>query len=174
MQFHTMESSIYGRMYVQFIVAVRDADALLPVEEIEAVRAYFERFSSRKGVGVLAFSYRPDHLHALIQVPHDVALCPFILAARSDISRFIRRRRPTEPTVRWQREIVILSYSHSHLPAVREFILGQDDYHQRHSFREEMEYILERTQAEADEKPFDYILHEGNARMEECFPTAIQ
>ncbi|HRS39004.1 MAG: transposase [Bacteroidota bacterium] len=169
-----MESTIYCRMYIQFIVAVRDVNALLPMEELETVRQHFIRFSNKQGVDVLAFSFRPDHLHGLIQVPHDVVLSSFIQSARADISRFLRRRKPEQPAVRWQREIVLLSYSHSQLPAVREFILGQEEYHQRRSFQEELDYILNRTQAEVGEKPFDYILEEGHERMAECFPDAVQ
>jgi REP element-mobilizing transposase RayT len=169
-----MESCIYERLYLQFIVAVRDADALLPLEEIENVRERFLRFAGRQGIEVLAFNYRPDHLHGLIRVPHDVVLTSFIQAARADISRFLRRKRPKERAVRWQREIVLLSYSHSHLPAVKEFILGQEDYHRRRSFREELDFILERTQAGAGEKPFDYILEEGHERIADCFPEAVQ
>lgn len=174
MHIHAMETSIYGRMYIQFIVAVRDTRALLPTDAQSTVRERFTRFAARQGVAVLAFGFRPDHLHALIEVPHDLVLVSFIQAARSEISRFLRRQRPTEPAVRWQRNVVILSYSHSHLPAVIEFIHGQAEYHRRHSFREELDFILARTQPDTAKKPFEYILTEGNERLEACFPDAIQ
>ena len=63
-----------------------------------------------------------------------------------------KREAGFAPDFRWQRGYAAFSISHSHVPALKEYIDGQAAHHHQESFQDELRRILRKHKIEWDER----------------------
>ncbi len=97
------------------------------LEDVGTVTQGILSVAARNSVHVLAQAVMADHVHVLVSFRPDRRLMPFIRDAKSESAR--RVNTTTGGHLKWARGYYAGSLSHSHIPAVRNYIARQRQRH---------------------------------------------
>ena len=95
-----------------------------------------------EGVQPILIGGVSDHVHVLFSTKGNIAESEIVRKLKSESSLWINENRLTVGRFAWQRGGGRISYSHSALPSVKQYIANQAEHHRRISFREEYERLL--------------------------------
>jgi len=95
-----------------------------------------------------------DHIHALFRMNRTSPLANIVRDVKIATSKWIKEnvRRPETREFHWQTGYGAFSVSHSNVPEVKKYILGQAEHHKHITFQDEMRRFLERHEIEYDER----------------------
>ena len=93
-----------------------------------------------------------EHVHILCNLSKKVASMKILEIVKKESSKWIKDQEARQQLFHWQDGYGLFSVSPSHFEAVRQYILRQEEHHQRISFREEFLRILKRNRVEYDER----------------------
>ena len=93
----------------------------------------------------------PDHLHLFIGLNPKQAISDLIRTVKSDSSEWINKEKLTRGKFQWQEGYGAFSHSRSQVDKVVNYILTQEEHHQRKTFIEEYQHLL---------KNFDIVFEE--------------
>ena len=100
----------------------------------------------------------PDHTHILIGFKPSVALSDLVRDIKTASSHFINEKGWVRGHFNWQEGFGAFSYSRSQIPAVSDYIHGQENHHRDRSFKNEYLGLLRKFEVEYDEKYlFDFL-----------------
>ena len=94
----------------------------------------------------------PDHLHLFIGFRPSQSLSDLMRIVKSDSSEWINNEAFNANLFRWQEGYGAFSYSRSHVQAVINYILNQEEHHRKKTFLEEYQKILEQFEVEYDDR----------------------
>ena len=98
-----------------------------------------------EGIGGVA-----DHVHLLVGLKTTDAPAVVVRELKKSSSAWIKENHGNKFS--WQNGYAIFSVSWSHVPAVREYIAGQEEHHRTFGFTEELQRMLERNGVAYDPK----------------------
>jgi REP element-mobilizing transposase RayT len=93
----------------------------------------------------------PDHLHLFVGLRAAMAISDLTRDIKNNSTNFINERKFVKRFA-WQDGFGAFSYSHSHIERVYNYILRQEEHHQKKTFREEYIALLQSFQIEYNEK----------------------
>ncbi|WP_309386745.1 transposase [Cerasicoccus frondis] len=93
-----------------------------------------------------------DHVHILARVHRTVALSDWIKELKRVSSVWAKQLQAMERSFAWQNGYAAFSVSVSNLVAVRQYILNQEEHHQKISFQDEYRAILQKHGVDWDER----------------------
>ncbi|MBN1183444.1 MAG: IS200/IS605 family transposase [Bacteroidales bacterium] len=82
---------------------------------------------------------QPEHIHALIDLPTNIALADFMQLVKGESSHWMNNQKLLDERFSWQRGFGAYSVSASQLEIVKKYIKNQLEHHKKHSFSEEYE-----------------------------------
>jgi REP element-mobilizing transposase RayT len=92
-----------------------------------------------------------DHVHALTVSPTTVTTADFMRDLKGDSSAWAKDALKL-PQFAWQTGYAAFSVSKSAVPAVRAYIVNQEEHHRRITFQEEYLQFLKRHEIDYDER----------------------
>ena len=93
-----------------------------------------------------------DHVHLLCNLSKKHAPMKTLEILKKDSSIFIKTLDANFSDFHWQDGYGLFGVSPSHCPAVRKYILDQEEHHKKQTFQEELLGILKKYGAEYDER----------------------
>ena len=105
-----------------------------------------------KGQKSIIVNGAADHVHLLVGLKPATALSDLVRDVKNNTSNFINDQKVIRGKFSWQEGYGAFSYSHSQLGAVYEYILKQEERHQRKSFREEYWGLLQKFEIAFEEQ----------------------
>jgi putative transposase len=90
----------------------------------------------------LAINGMPDHIHLLFQLNPNKSIAEIIKNVKGNSSHTINQSNLVENKFAWQTGYAAFSVSESVVEKVREYILNQQEYHNKKSFQDEFESFL--------------------------------
>lgn len=127
----------YTQLYVQLVFAVKNRECLIPSENRKDIQRYITGIIQKRGNKLLAIYAMPDHLHLVIgQNPH-LSLSDLVRDIKSVSSKYINEQNWIPKKFHWQNGYGAFSYSRSHIDAVVNYVLNQEEHHKRKTFKEE-------------------------------------
>jgi len=93
-----------------------------------------------------------DHLHALVRLSRQFAVMKVVQEAKTETSKWFKRRVPARGDFSWQAGYGAFSVSASLVGAVEQYIRHQEQHHQRMSFQDEFRELCRRHGLEIDER----------------------
>lgn len=93
-----------------------------------------------------------DHVHLLFALSRTIEIAEAIKELKRQSSLWIKDRDPGTTEFAWQSGYGAFSIGFSQIPTVREYILGQEQYHRKISFQDEYRSLLRRYEIEFDER----------------------
>ncbi|MGN8071860.1 IS200/IS605 family transposase [Mucilaginibacter sp. SG564] len=141
----------YTQLYIHFVFAVKYRASLISKDWDDRLRLYITAITQNHGHKVIAINNMPDHLHLFIGLNPKHAISDLIRTIKSDSSEWINKEKLTHGKFQWQEGYGAFSYSRSQVDKVVNYILTQEEHHQKKTFIEEYKHLL---------KNFDIVFEE--------------
>jgi len=141
----------YTQLYIHFVFAVKYRSSLLNKDWDDRLQLYITAIVQNHGHKVIAINNMPDHLHLFIGLNPKQAISDLIRTVKSVSSEWINKEKLTRGKFQWQEGYGAFSHSRSQVDKVVNYILTQEEHHQRKTFIEEYQHLL---------KNFDIVFEE--------------
>ena len=93
-----------------------------------------------------------DHVHLLCSLSRTCEVAAMVKEVKRGSSLWLKTKKPELAGFAWQNGYGIFSMGFSQIPAVREYIAGQEEHHRNISFQAEFRQLLARYEIEFDER----------------------
>jgi REP element-mobilizing transposase RayT len=154
-------ANTFTQIYIQVIFTVKGRQNLLQQDNKEELHKYITGIIRNNKQKLIRINSVSDHIHILIGLKPDIALSDLVRDIKAYSSRFINNRRWMKGKFNWQEGFGAFSYSHSHLDRVIQYIDGQEEHHQKKTFREEYLSLLDKFNVEYDPRYVFEWIEEG-------------
>ena len=93
-----------------------------------------------------------DHVHVLCRLGKNVPVADLVRDLKRDSSKWVKREEPRLADFHWQQGYGAFSISPSHVEALKQYILQQEDHHRRATFQDEFRRLCEKYGLAMDER----------------------
>ncbi|QKJ29262.1 IS200/IS605 family transposase [Mucilaginibacter mali] len=145
-------SNTYTQIHIQCVFAVKFRQALIHVSWKEQLHGYITGIVQNQGHKMIAINCMPDHLHLFIGFRPTQSLSDLMRIVKSDSSEWINLQKFNKSKFNWQEGYGAFSYSRSHVKAVTDYILDQEEHHRKKTFLDEYRQFLEQFEVDYDER----------------------
>jgi len=142
----------YSQIYIQIVFAVKGRENLIASGWKTELHKYMAGIIKGKGHKPIIVNGMPDHIHAFAGLKPAMAISDLVRDIKNNSSNFINDHRFVKGKFSWQEGYGAFSYSHSHIGNVYDYILNQEQHHQKKTFRQEYLEHLEKFDIDYDEK----------------------
>ena len=94
----------------------------------------------------------PDHIHAFVGLRPIMALADLARDIKNNSANFINSQKFIKTKFSWQEGYGAFSYSRSHVKAITDYVMNQEEHHRNKTFLEEYRQFLEKFEVEFDER----------------------
>jgi len=152
-------SGTFSQIYIHIVFAVKGRENLISRHWREELYKYIAGIVRNKEQKPIIIGGMPDHIHALIGLRPVMAISDLTRDIKNNSSKFINDRKLINGHFSWQEGYGAFSYSHSDVESVYNYILNQENHHQRKSFKEEYSDLLKEFEIKYDaEYLFEWYL----------------
>ncbi len=134
----------FSQIYIHIVFAVKGRDNLLQKDWREEVFKYISGIIREKGHKPIIINGYNDHVHCFIGLTPSIAISDLVRDIKNNSSKFINEKRYLKSKFQWQEGYGAFSYSQSQIKRVYDYILNQENHHQRKSFKEEYLELLKK------------------------------
>lgn len=142
----------WTRIYIQIVFSVKGRAKVLAKPWREEVFKYMAGIIRDKGHKPIIVNGVADHVHVFVGLNPAFSLSDLVRDIKSNSSKFINDNKWVKGKFQWQQGYGAFTYSHSHMPAVYQYILNQEEHHKNRSFEEEYVEFLKKFDIEYNEK----------------------
>jgi putative transposase len=142
----------YTQIHIQCVMAVKFRNALIQSSWKQQLHKYTTGIVQNNGHKMIAINSMPDHLHLFIGFRPNQSLSDLMRLVKGESSKWINEQKFTPISFRWQEGYGAFSYSRSHVQAVTDYIMNQEEHHRKRTFLEEYQQFLEQFEIEYDEQ----------------------
>lgn len=150
-------ANTYTQIHLQFVIAVRNRNALIHNSWKEDLFRYITGIVQSKGHKMLAINGMPDHIHLLVGLRPTQSASGLMQDVKSGSSKWINDSRLSAFRFEWQEGYGAFSYSLSELPNVINYIQAQEEHHKKRTFMDEYVGFLEEFNIDYKSQ---YLFHE--------------
>ena len=151
-------ANTYTQIYIQIVFAVKGRQNMIPKEHREELHQFINGIVSNRGQKLFAIFAMPDHVHLLVSVGPNVLISDLVRDIKAGSSKFINDKNWIMGKFNWQEGYGAFSYSKSSINSVVQYILNQEEHHQKKTFKEEYLDFLKKFEIDYDEKyVFEWI-----------------
>jgi putative transposase len=149
-------SNTYSQIFIQIVFAVRGREHFIKESFRDELQKYITGIIINKGQKLYAIYCMPDHVHILVSLKPDCNISALTRDIKANSSSFIQGKSGNAD-FRWQEGFGAFSYSKSHVDRVVNYILNQQEHHERKTFREEyLDFLKEMEISYRDEYLFEF------------------
>jgi len=145
-------ANTFSQIYVQVVFAVKGRQNLIRKPWRYELHKYIAGIITAKGQKSIIVNGVEDHVHCFVGLSPVLAVADLVRDIKNNSSRFVNERKLVPGKFQWQEGYGAFSYSHSQLEKVYDYILKQEEHHEKKSFKEEYLGFLNRFKIEYDEK----------------------
>ncbi len=142
----------YTQLYAQLVFAVKGRQNLIPRQHKENLHRYITGIVQERGQKLMAIHCMPDHVHILVGFSPTLPLSDLVHDIKRATSLWIKEQGFVKGAFYWQEGFGAFTYGKSQINNVVQYILNQEEHHQKRTFREEYLLFLEKFDVAYDEK----------------------
>ncbi len=142
----------FSQIYIQIVFAVKGRENLISNNWKTELHKYIAGTIKGKGQKSIIVNGMSDHIHAFVGLRPVMALSDLVRDIKNNASNFVNDHKFVKGKFAWQEGYGAFSYSHSHIGKVYDYILNQEKYHKKKTFKQEYLDFLKRFEVEYDEK----------------------
>ena len=132
----------FTKIYIHLVWSTKAREPLLMKDVRKAVHTHIINYAATKAIAIECMNVQMDHVHVLISLPSDQKVDDVVKLMKGESSHWINAENLIRPKFSWQRGYGAFSISSSHVEAVKEYIVNQDEHHRKRSYGEELKTIL--------------------------------
>jgi len=137
---------------IHLVFSTKHREPLLDDAVRDSLHGYLTTVLKNLNCPVLRINSVADHMHILFALHRTIALSKAVEDIKKSSSKWLKTQSDALLTFSWQAGYGAFSVSHSNLPAVKRYIDGQAEHHQRMSFQDEFRQFLNKHQIDFDEQ----------------------
>ncbi|MBK9402285.1 MAG: IS200/IS605 family transposase [Bacteroidetes bacterium] len=145
-------ANTYSQIYIQVVFTVSGRINLIKKEWKDELHKYIAGIIEGNGQKSIIVNGMPDHIHAFIGLKPSMAISNLVRDIKSGSTNFINKHNYVQGKFSWQEGFGAISYSHSQIERVYNYILNQELHHKHINFREEYCKLLHEHNISSDEK----------------------
>ena len=151
-----MMANTYTQLYFHIVFAVQGRSNLISKEWKNELYKYITGIVSNKGQRMLQINGMPDHVHILMGTKANCNLSDIVRDLKANSSKWINEKQFIRGKFSWQTGFGAFTVSQSQLDKIIDYIVHQEQHHQKKSFKEEYIDFLKAYKIEyKDEYLFD-------------------
>jgi putative transposase len=151
-------ANTYTQLYVQFVFAVKNREALIQKDWQGKLHAYITGIVQRQGHKMLAINSMPNHMHILLGYNPTKLIPELVENIKTSSNQYIKINQFSPFKFEWQKGYGAFSYSRSQIPVVAKYIENQETHHQKKTFQTEYLELLRNFEVDFDERyVFDFL-----------------
>jgi len=147
-----MKPGTYTQLYVQFVFAVQNRDAVLNKDIRFRVFEYLSGILKEMKHKSIIINGISDHVHVFVGLNPAISISDTVHELKRGSSLFINDEKLCKNKFSWQEGYGAFTYSRSHIDNVYKYIQNQEAHHKKITFREEYIDFLKKFEAEYDER----------------------
>ena len=145
-------SGTFSQIYIQVVFAVKGRENIISQLWREDLHKYITGIIRNKDQKPIIIGGMADHIHAFIGLRPAMAISDLVRDIKNNSSKFINDRKLISGRFSWQEGYGAFSYSHSQVETVYNYILNQEQHHNRMTFKKEYSDLLNEFEIKYDEK----------------------
>lgn len=151
-------ANTYSKIYLQIVFAVKNRDALLRKPWRNDVFAYMAAALNKRGNYSLAVNGSFDHVHLFFDYKGKELIRDLVREIKKSSNTFIKDRKLTRFKFQWQSGYGVFSHSNREKGTIIQYIMKQEEHHQKVKFNEEYFKFLKDFEVEfKEEYVFDFL-----------------
>lgn len=143
-------ANTYTQIHLQFVFAVKFRAAQIADSWREELHRFITGLTQSRRHKMLQINSRPDHIHIFVGFNPNDSPASLMKAVKSESAKWINGKRLTRCSFNWQNGYGAFSYSASAVPDVIRYIQNQEAHHQKRTFLQEYQLMLEKFGVEYD------------------------
>ena len=148
----------YSQLYIQVVFAVKGRQNLIAKSWKNDLHKYITGIITNKEQKSIIVNGMADHIHIFVGLKPSMRISDLVRDIKNNSAKFINEAGFVKGKFVWQEGYGVFSYSHSEISRVYNYILNQEEHHQKKSFRDEYLELLKNFEIEHNEKYlFDWI-----------------
>ena len=148
----------FSQIYVQFVFAVKNRDALIMPEWEDELYKYISGIITNKEQKPLAINGTRNHIHIFVNLKPNCCISDLVREIKKASNAFVKDKKLSKFKFEWQSGYGAFSYSISQIDNVIKYINNQKEHHRKHTFKEEFHNFIEKFQIEYNEEySFEWI-----------------
>jgi REP element-mobilizing transposase RayT len=145
-------SQSLARVLVHLVFSTKNRAPVLTPEIRAELHPYLSVVLTNDGCPSLRVGGVEDHVHLLFALSRTRTISQVVENAKTSSSKWLKTKGPALADFHWQNGYGIFSVSQSNADEVVDYIIRQEEHHQKMTFQEEFRRFLERYQVEYDER----------------------
>lgn len=125
----------YTKIFLHLVLVVKGREYGIPKNHKPNIHKCISLLLKKEGHDLLEIHCMPDHTHLLLVFKPAKNLVQLVDAIKEECAAYVRTKLGF--ALVWQDGFGVFSYSPSHIPSLRKYILNQEAHHQISSFRED-------------------------------------
>ena len=142
----------FSQIYIQYVFAVKGRENLLQKPWRVEVFKYVAGIIKEKNQKPIIINGVADHVHLFVGLKPSMAVADLVRDIKNNSSKFINEQKFIKGKFAWQEGYGAFSYAHSQIDNVYQYILKQEEHHQKKTFKEEYLDFLQKFEIEYNEK----------------------
>ncbi len=142
----------YTQIYIQIVFAVKGRENLISKNNREELHKYIAGIIQNREQKLLSIFCMPDHVHVLIGLKPSCSISDLVRDIKAGSSNFINQQKWIKCKFSWQEGFGAFSYSKSQIDTVINYILKQEEHHNKTTFKEEYIDLLNKFEIDYDDK----------------------
>jgi len=135
-------SDTYSQIYIQVVFAVKGRQNLISDKWKTELHKYISGIITNKGQKSIIVNGVQDHIHCFIGLKPSMAISDLVRDIKNNSSKYINEKGFLPGKFQWQEGFGAFSYAHSQIKNVYNYILNQEEHHNRKSFKDEYLELL--------------------------------
>jgi putative transposase len=142
-----------AQLYVHIVFSTKNRQPFLTDRAFrERTHVYLKGVCDHQGSPSLRVGGTEDHVHILCRLSKTLDLSTLIREMKRDSSKWIKDTNLSLADFYWQNGYGAFSVSPSHVPALVEYIMNQEEHHRRETFQDEFRRLCKKYGIEIDER----------------------
>lgn len=151
-------ANTYTQLHVHLVFATKNREATIKKEWKNELEKYITGIIQNHKHKLLAIGSMPDHIHIFIGYNVNQLIPDLVENIKTSSNKWIKDNNLSKFKFEWQKGYGAFSHSHSQVKAVVEYVLNQEEHHEKRTFREEYMEILHKNEIEfKDEYVFEFF-----------------
>jgi len=142
----------YSQIYIQIVFAVKGRENLLQKPWRDEVFKYMAGIIKGKNQKPIIVNGVSDHVHLFVGLKPAMSIADLVRDIKNNSSNFINDNHFIKGKFAWQEGYGAFSYAHSQIDSVYQYVLRQEEHHEKRTFKAEYLDFLEKFAVDYDEK----------------------
>lgn len=141
-----------ARLPIHLVFSTKNRERIITDSVRDSLHAYMATVLENLGCHAHLINSVEDHVHILFELARTVAVSQAVEEVKKASYKWIKTQGAELAGFAWQAGYGAFAVSESNVPAVREYIAGQQEHHRLKSFQEEYRAFLQRHRIAFDER----------------------